>query len=102
MRWGGPVWGRVDRGRASGLWGDRRVGYAIGCVGHGVSLSQLNGKTIADLVLERDTDLTRVWFVGRRLIPWPPEPLRFALSAGIRGYLRGEDWVHERTLRAGR
>lgn len=92
----------VDMAPAIGFLGDRRVVYSIGCVGHGVSLSQLNGKTIADLVLERDTDLTNVWFVGRRLIPWPPEPLRFALSAGIRGYLRGEDWVHERPLRAGR
>lgn len=101
-RWGGPVSVPVDMAPAIGFLGDPRVVYSIGCVGHGVSLSQLNGKTIADLVLERDTDLTNVWFVGRRLIPWPPEPLRFALSAGIRGYLRGEDWVHERPLRAGR
>ena len=97
-RWGGPVSVPVDMAPAIGFVGDRRAVYSLGCVGHGVSLAQLNGQTITDLLLERPSDLTAVWFVGRRTIPWPPEPLRFAASHAIRGYLRLEDRIYERGL----
>jgi len=97
-RWGGPVSVPIQLAPALGHVGDRRMLYSLGCVGHGVSLSQLNGRTLADLVQERRTDLTDVWFVDRRVIPWPPEPLRFAASKLIKGYFRAEDWWHERRL----
>jgi len=97
-RWGGPVSVPIDMAPAIGFLGDRRAIYSLGCVGHGVSMAHLNGRTIADLILERDTDLTRVWFVGRRMIPWPPEPIRFIAGHAIRGYMRAEDWVYERKL----
>jgi glycine/D-amino acid oxidase-like deaminating enzyme len=99
-RWGGPVSVPMDMAPAIGFAGDRRAIYSLGCVGHGVSMTHLNGRTIADLLLEKDSDLTRAWFVGRRTIPWPPEPLRFAASHAIRGYMRLEDWVYERKLPA--
>jgi glycine/D-amino acid oxidase-like deaminating enzyme len=95
-RWGGPVSVAMDMAPAVGFVGDQRVVYSLGYVGHGVSMAQLNGRTIADLILERDTDLTQVWFVGRRTIPWPPEPFRFVVSQAIRGYLRVEDAFYER------
>jgi glycine/D-amino acid oxidase-like deaminating enzyme len=98
--WGGPVSVPVDMAPAIGFAGDRRAVYSLGCVGHGVSMTHLNGRTIADLLLEKDTELTRVWFVGRRIIPWPPEPLRFAASHIIRGYMRAEDWAYERGTRS--
>ncbi len=97
-RWGGPVSVPIDMAPAIGFAGDRRAIFSLGCVGHGVSMTHLNGRTIADLLLEKDTDLTRVWFVGRRTLPWPPEPLRFAASHAIRGYMRLEDWAYERKL----
>ncbi len=100
FRWGGPVSVTLEMVPVIGFLGDRRAVYSLGCLGHGVSLAQLNGQTIADLILERDSDLTDVWFVGRKTIPWPPEPLRFALAHAVRGYLRAEDWVKERPLRA--
>jgi len=96
--WGGPVSVPVQLAPALGHVGDQRVLYSLGCVGHGVSLSHLNGRTLADLAQERRTDLTDVWFVDRRVIPWPPEPLRFAVSKLIKGYFRAEDWWHERDL----
>jgi glycine/D-amino acid oxidase-like deaminating enzyme len=96
--WGGPVSVPVDMAPAIGFIGDRRAVYSLGCVGHGVSMAQLNGRTIADLLLEKDTDLTQVWFVGRRTIPWPPEPFRFVVSHAIRGYLKAEDAIYERGL----
>jgi glycine/D-amino acid oxidase-like deaminating enzyme len=97
-RWGGPVSVPIDMAPAIGFLGDRRAIYSLGCVGHGVSMAHLNGRTIADLVLERDTDLTRVWFVGRKMIPWPPEPIRFLAGHAIRGFMRVEDWAYERAL----
>lgn len=100
-RWGGPVSVPVDMAPAIGFVGDQRAVYSIGCVGHGVSMAQFNGRTIADLILEKDTDLTQVWFVGRRTLPWPPEPFRFVVSQAIRGYLRVEDAIYERNLPRG-
>ncbi len=97
-RWGGPVSVPMDMAPAIGTIGDARALYSLGCVGHGVSMTQLNGATLADLVLERKTDLTDIWFVNRNTIPWPPEPLRYIASQAIRGYLRLEDWGYERNM----
>jgi glycine/D-amino acid oxidase-like deaminating enzyme len=97
-RWGGPVSVTLDMAPAIGYIGDERAVYSLGCVGHGVSMTHLNGRTLADLILERQTDLTSVWFVNRRMIPWPPEPLRLVLSHAIRAYLKIEDAVYERSL----
>jgi glycine/D-amino acid oxidase-like deaminating enzyme len=97
-RWGGPVSVPVDLAPAIGSIGDPRALYSLGCVGHGVSMAHLNGVVLADLALERKTDLTSVWFVNRRTLPWPPEPLRLIASTALRGYLRLEDAVHERGL----
>ncbi len=98
QRWGGPVSVPVDMAPAIGFLGDPRAIYSLGCVGHGVSMTHLNGRLLADLILENKTDLTDVWFVNRRMIPWPPEPLRLAASQAIRGYLRLEDAIYERGL----
>jgi glycine/D-amino acid oxidase-like deaminating enzyme len=95
-RWGGPVSVPVDMAPALGYLGDPRAVYSLGCVGHGVSMTHLNGCTITDLLLERPSDLTSVWFVNRRTLPWPPEPLRFVASHAIRGYMRVEDALYER------
>lgn len=97
-RWGGPVSVPLQMVPDIGTLGDPRAVYSLGCMGHGVSLTHLNGKTLADLVRERKTELTDVWFVARRSIPWPPEPLRFALIHGVRAYMRVEDRLHERKM----
>ena len=97
-RWGGPVSVTLQMVPAIGYLGDQRALYSLGCVGHGVSMTHLNGRTLADLALERKTDLTEVWFVNRHMIPWPPEPIRTAASQVIRGYLRLEDRMFERHI----
>jgi glycine/D-amino acid oxidase-like deaminating enzyme len=61
----------VDFDRASGF------GTAGGYVGSGLTTTNLAGHTLADLVLERDTELTRLPWVGRRVRKWEPEPLRW-------------------------
>lgn len=95
-RWGGPVSVTVDMAPAIGFLGDRRAVYALGCIGHGVALTTMNGQIVRDLILERRTALTDLFFVNRRVIPWPPEPIRFALGHLIRGYMRLEDRVLDR------
>jgi glycine/D-amino acid oxidase-like deaminating enzyme len=53
------------------------LGWAGGYVGVGVSTSNLSGRTLADLALGRDTDLTRLPWVNRKVRSWEPEPLRW-------------------------
>ena len=95
-RWGGPFSVTLDLAPALGYLGGKDVVYSLGCIGHGVSTSHLNAQTLRDLLLERGSDLLDCPFVNRRVIPWPPEPLRMAAAVGIRGYLRAEDWWYER------
>lgn len=66
----------VTLDRASGL------GWAGGYVGHGVTATNLAGRTLADLVLGRSTTLTELPWVGHHSRGWEPEPLRWL---GVRG-----------------
>jgi glycine/D-amino acid oxidase-like deaminating enzyme len=93
--WGGPVSVPLDMAPIIGYAGDKNVVYSLGTVGHGVSMTQLNGRTVADLILERRTDLTDVFFVNRRTIPWPPQPLRSLTIKAILGYMHWEDRIYD-------
>jgi glycine/D-amino acid oxidase-like deaminating enzyme len=99
-RWGGPVSVPIDMIPAMGKLGDERIVWSLGCMGHGVSLTHLNGLTLSQLLFGEKTELTETFFVNRRVIPWPPEPLRFAASAVLRGYFRVEDAAYERGMPA--
>jgi glycine/D-amino acid oxidase-like deaminating enzyme len=54
-----------------------RLGIAGGYVGYGVATSNLAGRTLADLTLGVDSEITRLPWVGRTTRRWEPEPLRF-------------------------
>jgi glycine/D-amino acid oxidase-like deaminating enzyme len=58
------------------------LGEAGGYVGHGVTATNLAGRTLTDLVLKRDTNLTALPWVDHRSKTWEPEPLRWL---GVRG-----------------
>ncbi|MCX8996073.1 FAD-binding oxidoreductase [Rhizobiaceae bacterium BDR2-2] len=60
-----------------GLDAGTGIGWAGGYVGLGVSTSNLSGRTLCDLVLGRDTELTRLPWVNRSVRKWEPEPLRW-------------------------
>jgi glycine/D-amino acid oxidase-like deaminating enzyme len=98
-RWGGPFSVTLDLTPALGFLGDRRAVYSLGCIGHGVSMTHLNAQALRDLVLERESDLTESPFVGRRVLPWPPEPLRLAMGLAMRAGLMTEDWMKEADIR---
>ncbi|TWP32544.1 NAD(P)/FAD-dependent oxidoreductase [Leekyejoonella antrihumi] len=54
------------------------LGTAGGYVGSGLTTTNLAGRTLADLALRRDSPLVELPWVGRRVRPWEPEPLRWA------------------------
>ncbi|MDX8498716.1 FAD-binding oxidoreductase [Mesorhizobium sp. VK4C] len=60
-----------------GLDAKTRIGWAGGYVGLGVSSSNLSGRTLADLILGNETDLTRLPWVNRKVRRWEPEPFRW-------------------------
>ncbi len=84
-RWGGPLGIARDWFPSVGL--DRATGeaWAGGYVGDGLSTTNLAGRTLRDLILARDTELTALPWVGHRSRRWEPEPLRYlGINAGLR------------------
>ena len=82
--WGGPI--GVPRDWCASVGLDRGTGlaWAGGYVGDGVGTTNLAGRTLRDLVLHRDTELTRLPWVNRRSRRWEPEPLRWlGINAGL-------------------
>jgi glycine/D-amino acid oxidase-like deaminating enzyme len=76
-RWGGPLGIPRDWTASVGL--DRATGlaWAGGYVGDGVAAANLAGRTLADLICGRDSELTRLPWVQHRSRSWEPEPLRW-------------------------
>jgi hypothetical protein len=61
------------------------LGSAGGYVGDGVGSTNLAGRTLADLVLGRRSELTALPWVNHRSRRWEPEPLRWlGINAGLR------------------
>ncbi len=83
--WGGALGIARDWTASVGLDPATGLGWAGGYVGDGVSTTNLAGRTLADLVLGHDTELTRLPWVGHRSRSWEPEPLRWlGINAGLR------------------
>lgn len=97
--WGGPLGIARDWCASVGL--DRTTGlaWAGGYVGDGVSTTNLAGRTLRDLVLDRDTELTRLPWVGHRSRRWEPEPLRWL---GVNAGLRAMTWADTEERLTGR
>ena len=100
--WGGPLGVARDWTCSVGLDREQGLAWAGGYVGDGVATTNLAGRTLADLITGRDTELTRLLWVGHRSRRWEPEPLRWL---GIRTGLRlpgGADRAEARTGRPAR
>ena len=76
-RWGGVI--GIPRDWTPSVTFDRSSGLATagGYTGDGVALTNLTGRTLADLVLGRDTDVVRLPIVQHASPRWEPEPFRF-------------------------
>ncbi|MAZ89609.1 MAG: FAD-dependent oxidoreductase [Cellvibrionaceae bacterium] len=98
-QWGGAVSSNMDMTPEIGFLGDENIVYANGCIGHGVSLTQYNGRVIADLLLGKDTERSRFWIVNRKAIAVPPGKLLAWLGVNsINAALKTVDWYEEREL----
>ncbi len=81
-RWGGPLGIHRDWMPSLGL--DRATGLAWlgGYVGDGVAAANLAGRTVAELIVGKETERTSLPWVNHRSGAWEPEPLR---TIGVRG-----------------
>jgi glycine/D-amino acid oxidase-like deaminating enzyme len=96
-RWGGVI--GVPRDFMPSVTLDRGtgIGWAGGYVGDGVTCTALAGRTLADLILERDTDRTHLPWVGHRWRRWEPEPLRWLGVRGMTALMASADRAEART-----
>jgi glycine/D-amino acid oxidase-like deaminating enzyme len=86
--WGGPL--GIPRDWCAGVGHDAATGlaWAGGYVGDGVATTNLAGRTLRDLVLGRETELTGLPWVAHRSRPWEREPWRWlGINAGLRAML---------------
>ena len=77
-RWGGAI---DTSSRFSVFFGTAhsgRVAYAVGYTGLGVGATRFGARVALDLLDGRETEATRLRYVRRRPVPFPPEPLRWA------------------------
>lgn len=95
-RWAGVLalsrdrWARVGYDARSG------VGWAGGYAGYGVAASNLAGRTLADLVLGRDSELLALPWVGLPSPKWPIEPVRWLWLHGSDEGRHARDWFDAR------
>ena len=70
---------------------DSGLGAAGGYVGSGLTTTYLAGRTLADLVLDRDSELVGLPWVGHRVRRWEPEPFRWLGVRAMYGLYRAAD-----------
>jgi glycine/D-amino acid oxidase-like deaminating enzyme len=94
-RWAGAF--AVPRDWSMSIAYDRatRIARAGGLAGHGLVASSLCGRTLADLILERDSELTSLPWVGHRSGHWEPEPARLVAHRLITAVLASADRVED-------
>jgi glycine/D-amino acid oxidase-like deaminating enzyme len=90
-RWGGAIdtCSRFSVFFGTALGG--RVAYAAGYTGLGVAAARFGARVALDLLDGRDTEATRLRYVRRRPVPFPPEPLRAAVIGLTRNRLAAAD-----------
>jgi len=96
--WGGPL--AIPRDLHPHVLWDRTAGIGRlgGYVGDGVTSTFLAGRTMADLILERDTELVDLPWVGHRSRRWEPEPLRWLGVNATRSMAKVSDRLDEKRL----
>jgi glycine/D-amino acid oxidase-like deaminating enzyme len=80
-RWGGAIdtCSRFSVFFGTALGG--RVAYALGYTGLGVGATRFGARVALDLLDGRETEATRLDYVRRKPVPFPPEPLRSGVIA---------------------
>jgi glycine/D-amino acid oxidase-like deaminating enzyme len=69
------------------------LGWAGGYVGDGVAAANLAGRTLADLIAGKDSELTALPWVGHRSRRWEPEPARWlGINTALRATALRDAW----------
>ena len=76
-RWGGAMGVPRDWCPSVGIDSKRGLAWAGGYVGDGVAASNLAGRTLADLILGRESERVTLPWVGTPFPNWEPEPFRW-------------------------
>jgi len=100
--WGGPI--AMARDLATRICMDPKtgIGGVGGFMGEGVAATNLAGRTLCDILLERESELTSLPWVGKPSPRWEPEPLRWlGVNLGIVLH-NAADSYEERTQRPAR
>jgi gamma-glutamylputrescine oxidase len=86
--WTGVLGFSLDFSQSVGVMGERKnIYYGLAYAGHGVNLSTLFGRIIADLYAGEAEKWHDMPFLNHRFIPLPPEPLKWAsVQANIAYY----------------
>jgi glycine/D-amino acid oxidase-like deaminating enzyme len=91
--WGGAVASSRDLVASVGLDRSAGLAWAGGYLGDGVSISNLAGRTLADLITGAGTELTTLPWVDHHSPAWEPEPLRWlGITARLR-LIQLADWL---------
>ena len=75
-RWGGPIDMSPTHLPTAGTLPGGLVHYAMGYTGNGVGPTYLMGQILAAKALGRQTELTALPIVDRKVHQWPPQPFR--------------------------
>lgn len=97
--WGGPLGAPRDWTCSVDFDPKSGMARAGGYVGDGVTTTNLAGRTLADLITGRSTDITKLPWVGHRSRGWEPEPVRWL---AVNAMTRLADLADRRELRTGR
>jgi glycine/D-amino acid oxidase-like deaminating enzyme len=90
-RWGGPLGIPRDWMPSVGL--ENGLGWAGGYVGDGVAAANLAGRTLADLIAGKNSELTALPWVGHRSRRWEPEPARWlGINTALRATALRDVW----------
>jgi glycine/D-amino acid oxidase-like deaminating enzyme len=95
--WGGPLAVPRDWMPTISYDPSRGLATARGYTGQGVATANLSGRTLADLILKRQTAITGLPTVDYKQRPWEPEPLRWLGARYVQHGLMKVDDNAERT-----
>ena len=90
-RWGGPIDTCSRFFAFYGLSHGGRVAHVAGHTGLGIGASRFGARVALDLLAGRETEATRSRLVRTRPLPFPPEPLRWAVIQATRRALARAD-----------
>ncbi|KAF1050949.1 MAG: Gamma-glutamylputrescine oxidoreductase [Stenotrophomonas maltophilia] len=83
-RWGGALGVARDWCPTVSIDRQQRIAWAGNYVGDGVATSNLAGRILRNLILERDEPINRLPLVNHRSPSWEPEPLRWlGVNSGL-------------------